>query len=71
MTKKIYSDILHQAREIAQNMDLDLVLESSEAYPAEANQRQLELAMMTHKLLYSNGCIDITDIVIERLGKAD
>jgi len=70
MTKNIYRDVLREAGEIAKDMDLDLVLESSEAYLEELNQRQFELTIMIHKLLYSNGCTDITDIVIERLGKA-
>ena len=46
---------------------LDLVFENSEPELSALNANELELIMGTHKLLYSGGCLDITDEVMTRL----
>jgi len=66
-TEKLYGDILRETKEIAKQKGLDLVFEVSEPVLPASSPTQLELAMATHKLLYSAGCLDITDEVVARL----
>jgi Skp family chaperone for outer membrane proteins len=66
-TEKLYGDILRETKEIAKQKSLDLVFEVSEPVLPASSPTQLELAMATHKLLYSAGCLDITDEVVARL----
>ncbi len=66
-TKELYQDILRIAGEIAKEKGLDLVFREDEIDFSEANTSELGLAMRVQKLLYSGGCLDITDEVIARL----
>lgn len=66
-TKDLYQDILQITSVIAKEKGLDLVLREDEVDFSEANPTELGLAMRTQKVLYSNGCPDITDEVIARL----
>ena len=66
-TEDIYRDILRITGEVAKQKDLDLVFEKSEPELPALSPTELELSMGMHKLLYSNGCIDITDEVMARL----
>ena len=64
-----YVDILRESGEVAKQKGLDLVLEKDEVeFPALSIDSTM-LAIRTHKLLYSGGCLDITDEVIARLDK--
>jgi len=67
MTSELYEDILRETTEVAKRKGLHLVFERSEADLSGLNLTQLELTMATHKLLYSDGCVDITDEVIARI----
>jgi Skp family chaperone for outer membrane proteins len=66
-TKEIYQDILRIAGEVAKEKGLDLVFREDEIDFSETNANELGLAMRTQKLLYSGGCLDITDEVTARL----
>jgi len=68
-TQKVYKEILRITRELAAKKGLTLVLGADE--PEFPFQRYDELAMTlrTHKVLYHNGCVDLTNEVIAQLDK--
>jgi len=66
-TKELYQDILRIAGEVANEKGLDLVFREDEIDFSETNITELGLAMRVQKLLYSGGCLDITDEVTARL----
>ncbi|MHC4159239.1 MAG: OmpH/Skp family outer membrane protein [Planctomycetota bacterium] len=70
-TEKIYKEVLRITKELAAQKGLTLVLEANE--PEFPFQRYDELAMTltlsTHKVLYHNGCVDLTSEVIAQLDK--
>jgi len=66
-TKELYQDVLRIAGDIAKEKGLDLVLREDEIDFSETNASELGLSMRVHKLLYSGGCLDITDEMIARL----
>jgi Skp family chaperone for outer membrane proteins len=65
--KKLYQDILRTAGEIAKEKGLDLVFKEDEVDFSETSANELGLAIRVQKLLYSGGCLDITDEVTARL----
>jgi Skp family chaperone for outer membrane proteins len=66
-TQPLYQEILSITKTLAAEKGLALVLESDE--PEFPIQRYEDLAMTlnTHKVLYSSGCVDLTDEVIAKL----
>ncbi|MHC4758541.1 MAG: OmpH/Skp family outer membrane protein [Planctomycetota bacterium] len=67
-TTKIYKDVLRIVDQVAQQKSLDIVLEKNTPELLEsAPANELMLTIRTHKVLYSGGCIDITDEVIALL----
>lgn len=70
-TKELYQDILRVTGEVAKEKGLKLVLREDAIDFSETNTAELGLAMRTHKLLYSGGCLDITDEVVARLNAED
>jgi len=66
-TEGLYMKILKIIRELAGQKQLDLVLQKDVADFPTASPDELMLTLNTHKLLYSDGCLDITDEVIARL----
>jgi Skp family chaperone for outer membrane proteins len=70
-TQGLYQEILRITKELGTNKGLALVLESDE--PEFPIQRYEDLAMTlsTHKVLYSSGCVDLTDEVIAELDKEE
>jgi len=64
ITEDIYGDILRITGEVAKEKGLDLVFEISAPELPASSPTELELSMGMHKLLYSNGCIDITGEVM-------
>jgi Skp family chaperone for outer membrane proteins/uncharacterized coiled-coil protein SlyX len=63
-TEEIYTDILRITGAVAKQKGLDLVFEISVPELPASSPTELELSMGMHKLLYSDGCIDITDEVM-------
>jgi Skp family chaperone for outer membrane proteins len=70
-TQELYKEILRITKVLAAEKRLPLVLGSDE--PEFPMQRYEELAMTlsTHKVLYSNGCLDLTNEVIAELDKEE
>lgn len=70
-TQPLYQEILNITKALGAEKGLALVLESDE--PEFPIQRYEDLAMTlnTHKVLYSNGCLDLTEEVIAELDKEE
>jgi len=70
-TQELYKEILRITKVLGAENGLPLVLGSDE--PEFPIQRYEELAMTlsTHKVLYSKGCLDLTDEVIAELDKEE
>lgn len=68
-TQDLYKEILRITKELAVEKGLGLVLGADE--PEFPIQRYDELMMTlgTHKVLYSDGCVDLTNEVVTRLDK--
>jgi Skp family chaperone for outer membrane proteins len=66
-TEQIYQEILLITKELAEQRSLDLVFDKQEPEFPTSSSDELMLTLSTHKLLYSGGCLDITDEVITRL----
>ena len=67
MTEQLYRDILEATEQVAEERGLDLVFERSEPEFPMSGLGELELAMGTHKVLYSGSCVDITAEVTSRI----
>jgi Skp family chaperone for outer membrane proteins len=67
MTEQLYRDILEATQQVAKERRLDLVFERSEPEFPMSGPGELELAMGTHKVLYSGSCVDITAEVTSRI----
>ena len=65
----LYEDILRETSEVAEQKGLDLVQVKDEIEFPASSVNDAMMAIRTHKLLYSGGCLDITDEVIARLDK--
>jgi Skp family chaperone for outer membrane proteins len=63
-TQQLYQKILKTTKELAEEKGLPLVLERTEP---DFSQRDLGMLISTYKVIYSGGCVDITDDVIARL----
>ncbi|HPS54357.1 MAG TPA: OmpH family outer membrane protein [Sedimentisphaerales bacterium] len=63
-TEKIYEDILRITGEVAKQRGLILVLAKDEVEFPSPSANELMLAIRTNKLLYSGGCVDITNDVM-------
>ncbi len=68
-SKELYQDILRITSELAEQKGLDLVLEKDEIDEISLSVNEISRTMSTHKVLYSGGCIDISDEVVARLDK--
>lgn len=66
-TESLYEEILQMTNELAKQKGLDLVFESDEPEFPASSRDELMLTISTHKLLYSGGCLDITDDVVAQL----
>jgi len=66
-TEELYKDIVRETSEIAKQKGLDLVFEKDELKLPATSANDLMLTIRTHKLLYSGGCLDITDEVMVRI----
>ena len=72
-TEDLYMEILKIVSELAEKEQLSLVVQKDVVDFPTASPDELMLTLSTHKLLYSGGCLDITDEVIAKLdaGKKD
>ena len=69
--KKLYQDILRITSELAEQKNLDVVLEKNKVDVSSLSVNEFNQTMITHKVLYSGGCIGITDEVMARLDKEE
>ncbi|MBW7988437.1 MAG: OmpH family outer membrane protein [Planctomycetes bacterium] len=70
-SKELYKDILQITCELAEQKGLDVVLEKNEIDIPALSVNEFNQTINTHKVLYSGGCIDITDEVMARLDKGE
>jgi Skp family chaperone for outer membrane proteins len=68
-SKELYNDILRITSELAEEKGLDLVLERDEIDILALSVNEISQTIRTHKVLYSAGCVDISDEVVARLNK--
>jgi len=66
-TEELYKEILQITKELAEQKGLDLVFEKDEPEFPVTSSEELVMAISTHKLLYSAGCLDLTEEVVARL----
>ena len=66
-TEELYKDILRETGKVAEQKGLDLVFGTDEVELPAPSANELMLTIKTHKLLYSGGCLDITDEVMALL----
>jgi Skp family chaperone for outer membrane proteins len=66
-TEDIYKEILQITKDLAGQKGLDLVFANDEPEFPVTSAEELWMNISTHKILYSAGCLDLTDEVIARL----
>jgi Skp family chaperone for outer membrane proteins len=66
-TEELYTDILRETAAVAKQKGLDIVLEKDEPELPALSAQELMMIIRTHSVLYSGGCPDITDEVINRV----
>lgn len=70
-TEALYQEILRITKELAAAKGLALVIESDEPQFPIQQYEELAMTLNTHKVLYSNGCLDLTNEVIAELNKEE
>ncbi|MCH8119474.1 MAG: OmpH family outer membrane protein [Planctomycetes bacterium] len=68
-TQDLYKEILQITKELAEQKGLDLVLERDEIDVFSLSINEISETIRTHKVLYSGGCVDLTNEVVTRLDK--
>lgn len=70
-TEKLYKEILRLTKELASQKGIALVLAVDEPEFPMPRYEELVMALRTHKVLYSGGCLDLTDDVIAALDQEE
>jgi Skp family chaperone for outer membrane proteins len=70
-TQTLYQEILRLTKVLAAEKRLALVLGSDEPTFPIQQYEELAMTLSTHKVLYNNGCLDLTDEVIAELDKEE
>jgi len=70
-TETLYQEILRITNVLATEKGLALVLGSDEPEFPIQQYEELAMTLSTHKVLYSSGCLDLTDEVIAELDKEE
>ena len=68
-TQKLYKEILRITKELAAEKGLALVLGADEPVFPFQRYEELVMTLSTHKVLYSDGCVDLTNEVVAQLDK--
>ena len=68
-TQNLYQEILRLSKEVAAKKGLNLVIGADEPEFPFQSYEELVMTLSTHKVLYSDGCVDITNEVIAELDK--
>lgn len=66
-TEQLYTAILRETAAVAKQKGLDIVLEKDEPELPALSAQELMMTIRTHNVLYSGGCLDITDEVMHRV----
>ena len=66
-TEKMYQEVLAATSEVGREMGLKMVFEMTEPEFPMLNEQALVSAMNTHKLLFHDGLVDISDQVIDKI----
>ena len=67
MIEQLYEDILRETGKVAKEKNLIMVLTKDEIEFPALSLNDAMMTVRTHKLLYSDGCLDITDEVMALL----
>ncbi len=70
-TEVLYKEVLRITKELAKQKGLTMVLEVEEPDFPMANYEELMMALQTHKVLYSAGCVDLTAEVVAEMDKIE
>lgn len=68
-TQNLYQEILRITKEVAAKKGLNLVLAADEPEFPFQRYEELVMTLSTHKVLYNDGCVDITNEVIAQMDK--
>ena len=67
---ELYKKILEITNKVGDEKGMDLILAVNEPEITEQRIEELGTVVMTHKVLYSGGCVDLTKEVIDKLDQA-
>jgi len=70
-TEDLYKEVLRITKELAKQKGLTVVLEADEPNFPMASGDELMMALQTHKVLYSDGCVDLTAEVVTEMNKIE
>ena len=68
-TERLYPEILRVTKELAAQKGLAVVLATEEPPLPSPRYEDLVMTLRTHKVLYTGGCVDLTNEVIVELDK--
>jgi Skp family chaperone for outer membrane proteins len=68
-TEKLYPEILRITKELAVQKGLAIVLSVEEPQLPTQRYEELVMTLRTHKVLYTGGCVDLTNEIIVELDK--
>jgi len=70
-TEDLYKEVLRITKELAKQKGLTVVLEADEPNFPMLSADELMMALQTHKVLYSDGCVDLTAEVVTEMNKIE
>jgi len=70
-TEDLYKEALRITKELAKQKGLTVVLEADEPDFPMPSADELMMALQTHKVLYSDGCVDLTAEVVTEMNKIE
>jgi Skp family chaperone for outer membrane proteins len=70
-TEDLYKEALRITKELAKQKGLTVVLEADEPNFPMPSADELMMALQTHKVLYSDGCVDLTAEVVTEMNKIE
>jgi Skp family chaperone for outer membrane proteins len=70
-TEDLYKETLRITKELAKQKGLAVVLEADEPNFPMPSADELMMALQTHKVLYSDGCVDLTAEVVTEMNKIE
>ena len=68
-TETLYKEVLRITKDLAKKKGLTMVVGVDEPVFPITNTDELMMALQTHKVLYSDGCVDLSAEVVAELDK--